>query len=137
MMDQSGMAGLLQLLHRYRATGVEPPMRIPIQNPDGSVSTQQLATFNDNGGYFNVPTLWSGEQLHPLDALARAISLEQQTPYRFQRFPDEHAAISSAQDESMRLGALLQAIGAMSPHFDLRPPKTNMPADLSGGIDWP
>jgi hypothetical protein len=96
----------MSLVQRYRQSGVAPPFKIPVDNPDGSQSSQRLMGFDDESGHFNVPSLWSGEELSPLEALARAIVLEETTAHRFQRYPTQEAAAAAASEESLALGRL-------------------------------
>lgn len=75
-----------------------------LQNPDGSVSTEESITVTDprlnNGAPTNIPSIWGGQRLNDDEAIAAATASGQQ----FQAFRSIQEAVDAAVARSSMLG---------------------------------
>jgi hypothetical protein len=55
-----------------------------IVHPDGSISSLLQMSFEQDGKFYNIPTVWGGKQLDPVDAIkaARAVGLDRFPSYK-------------------------------------------------------
>ena len=70
-----------------------------ILNPDGSVSTERTETVRVQGGFMNIPTIFNGKAVEPLEAL-RIIRengfVDPETNEKLEMFTDPEKAVQAA-----------------------------------------
>lgn len=114
--------------------GPTPGTASPIQNPDGTVTTERSITVTDkrlnNGQPTNIPTVWGGKVVPDEQAIANAV----QSGRQWQAYPNIPAAVAAAQARSAALGrGEATSIGGASGQ-GAQPPGAPTPA-LQAAVD--
>ncbi len=85
-----------------------------IRNPDGTVSTERVATVELDGQHFNIPTIFNGLEVTIEEALAilrKNRFIDPETKRRLRPFPTARAAESAAQKRSHGLDLEMRETG--------------------------
>lgn len=126
-MSQSG-----GLEGRFPPVGATPGTQVPLQNSDGSVSTERSITVTDpklNGGRpTNIPSIWGGRQVSQDEAIQNAV----RSGTQFQSFGSIPEAVAAAQARSNAIGQGQASIGgATVPAAPQMPAFTGSPKQIA------
>lgn len=87
--------------------------RLIVRNPDGSVSTEVTETFEHNGNFVNIPTMFGGRRYPPDEAFNLVKRYQWHDPDTWRALPfykTKEEAIRAAQERSQQLGQELQPL---------------------------
>ena len=95
-----------------QVVGYLPSGRPIIANPDGSFSTERTITVEIDKKWFNIPTMFAGQEVSPEDAKRLIIEnglVDPDTGKKIKSFANEPSASAAAQKQSEAKGRVIES----------------------------